>query len=169
MIRIKTIGTYIWALLLSTACNSQENKSKAYIDHKDGITNSAPKGAWKVNREYDEAGNLIRYDSVYSWSSGTDLDHLATLDRDSILKSMQANLYKKFSNFDFGREGFGDFFSNDSLFIKPFFHDDFFESDFGKDIMDIQKIQERMEAMQKQFIERYGQRKAPKKEEYREN
>ena len=25
-----------------------------------------PKGSWKVDREFDENGNLIRYDSIYT-------------------------------------------------------------------------------------------------------
>ncbi|MEB8344842.1 hypothetical protein OO010_02210 [Flavobacteriaceae bacterium KMM 6898] len=27
-----------------------------------------PKGQWSVTHEYDELGNLIKYDSAYSWS-----------------------------------------------------------------------------------------------------
>ncbi|GAB4512513.1 MAG: hypothetical protein Tsb004_18430 [Allomuricauda sp.] len=141
---------------LSTGCNSQEKESKNEdIAQNKETTTATPKGSWKVNKEFDEAGNLIRYDSIYSWSSSENLDELASLDRDSTLQSMQSRFYRNFSDFDFDQEGFGDFFQEDSLFTRRFFNDDFFNSDFGKDFMDIDKMHERMEAMQKQFLNRY--------------
>lgn len=141
--------------LLTLSCNSQEKKAKE--DAQEGTkahSTEAPKGSWKVNREFDEDGNLIRYDSIYSWSSGTDLNELAAMDRDSILKSMRSRFYRNFSGFD--HEGFSDIFGEDSLFTKQFFNDDFFDSDFGHDFMDIDQIRKRMERMQRKFLERYG-------------
>lgn len=144
------------AAFLSTSCNSQEtiNKDERNKDNK-AATTETPKGSWKVNKEFDEAGNIIRYDSIYSWSSGDNLNELATFDRDSTLKSMQSRFYRNFSQFDFDKEGFGDLFAEDSLFTKQFFNNDFFENDFGKDFMDIDKMHERMESMQKRFLQRY--------------
>ncbi|PIF00722.1 MAG: hypothetical protein CR994_05050 [Maribacter sp.] len=139
---------------LTLSCNSQEKKNKdSSQDGDKARIAEAPKGSWKVNREFDEDGNLIRYDSIYSWSSGTDLDKMATMDRDSILSSMQSRFYNGFSNFD--DEGFPELFSNDSLFAKQFFNDDFFDSDFGQDFMEIDRVREQMENMQRRFLERY--------------
>ena len=53
------------------------------------------------------------------------------------------------------KEATGDLFSDDSLFTKRFFDDDFFDSDFGEDFMDIDRIRKRMETMQQRFLERY--------------
>ncbi len=144
------------AAFLSTGCNSQDKESKNEdIAQNKENTITTPKGSWEVNKEFDEAGNLIRYDSIYSWSSNNNWDELASFDRDSVLQSMQSRFYRHFSGFDFNEEGFGDFFEQDSLFAKRFFNDDFFNSDFGKDFMDIDRMHERMEAMQKQFLNRY--------------
>lgn len=154
------------ATFLSLGCNSQENrdKEKESATGKETIP-EATKGNWKVNKEFDEAGNLIRYDSIYSWSSGDDLEELATLDRDSTLKSMRSKFYRNFSHFDFDQEGFGDLFAEDSLFTNRFFNNDFFGNEFGKDFMDLDKMHERMEAMQKQFLERYRPLMVPEKKE----
>ncbi len=165
MKEIKKCGILLLAAFLTTGCNSQQNKSKEESDKKEEVATETPKGSWKVNREFDEAGNLIRYDSIYSWSSGDDLEELATFDRDSTLKSMQSRFYRNFSQFDFDEEGFGDLFAEDSLFTKRFFNDDFFENDFGKDFLDIDKMHERMEAMQKRFLDRYKPLIEPEKEE----
>jgi hypothetical protein len=162
---MKKYAILILSVLLSTGCNSNENKdNEADIGKSDEIVAQAPEGNWKVNKEFDEEGNLMRYDSIYTWSSGIDLENLATLDRDSTLKSLQSKFYRNFSQFDFDKEGFGDLFAEDSLFTKRFFNNDFFENDFGKDFMDLEKMHERMVAMQKQFLDRYQPLIEPEKD-----
>ncbi|WAC01988.1 hypothetical protein N7U66_19475 [Lacinutrix neustonica] len=51
--------------LLSMSCNGQKRKAK---DIENTVVEQ-PKGSWKVDKEFDDQGNLIRYDSIYSWSS----------------------------------------------------------------------------------------------------
>ncbi|MDD3773008.1 MAG: hypothetical protein PHC38_10205 [Weeksellaceae bacterium] len=142
------------AALLSISCNGQKNDSK-----KTGIKESEekiieqPKGTWKVDKKFDDKGNLISYDSIYSWSSNGKLDNLSTLDRDSLLQSFKSRFFTNFS--DFENQGFDDVFSKDSLFSKHFFNEDFFGSDFGKDYMEIDKITQQMIARQKKFLEKY--------------
>lgn len=67
---------------------------------------SAPKEDIKVNREYDENGNLVRFDSLYSYSWSGD-----TL----LLDSLQGG------NFPGAFGNSFDFFSDSSLFDLPFF------------------------------------------------
>ena len=156
MKEVKKYAILLLAALLSLACKGQETEKRGGMEGgKEKVDSETPKGSWEVTKEFDDEGNLIRYDSIYTWSSGEDLDELATLNRDSTLKSMQSRFYRNFSQFDFDKEGFGDLFAEDSLFTKRFFNDDFFESDFGKDFMDINKMHERMEALQKKFLDRY--------------
>lgn len=152
---MKKYGMLVLSALLTLSCNSQEKKNEdnTPIKGNEEKITETPKGSWKVNSEFDEDGNLIRYDSIYSWSSNTDFEDLATMDKDSILKSMQSRFYRSFS--DFNREGFPDIFGSDSLFTKQFFTDDFFDSEFGNDFMDIDRVRERMESMQRKFLERY--------------
>ena len=137
---MKKYGILVLSALLTMSCSSQENKTEdnAQMKGNEEQLTETPKGSWKINKEFDEDGNLIRYDSIYSWSSNTDLDDLATLDKDSVLQSMQSRFYRSFS--DFNREGYPAFFSEDSLFTKQFFTDDFFESEFGQDFMDIDRV-----------------------------
>jgi len=140
--------------LFSISCNGQtKDADKTELkEHEETITEQ-PKGSWKVNKEFDDQGNLIRYDSIYSWSSNGKFDDLSTLEKDSLLKSFKSRFFTNFS--DFENNGFDDVFSKDSLFSKRFFNDDFFESDFGKDFMDIDKITQQMIAKQKKFLEKY--------------
>ncbi len=153
---MKKIAFLLWTAIFNISCTAQEHKkeekSQSGVDSL-AQTTVAPKGSWKVDKEFDEDGNLIRYDSIYSWSSGDELEGLSLLDRDSTLQAMQSKFYRRFSQFEKG--GFNDIFSPDSLFSRRFFDDDFFTSEFGEDFMDIDKMQKRMEAMQKKFLKKY--------------
>jgi hypothetical protein len=140
--------------LLSVSCNGQNNETKnTEAKESKGNVVEQPKGTWKVDKEFDDNGNLIRYDSVYSWSSNAQFDNLSDLDRDSLMQSFKSRFFKHYSEFE--NEGFEDVFSQDSLFSKRFFNDDFFGSDFGNDFMDIDKLRQQMIARQKKFLEEY--------------
>lgn len=139
-------------LLVLNSCQGQEKKKSTLPKKDDQREIAQPKGRWKVDREFDENGNLIRYDSIYSWSSGS-LNNLSGLDRDSLLSDFESKFYNHFSQFK--DQEFGNLFDPDSLFSKKFFNDDFFESDFGEDFMELDNIRKRMMERQKRFLEKY--------------
>ncbi len=156
---MKKLIVLVGAALLSTACNSQEHsKDKAFNEANPDVTEQ-PKGSWKVNREFDENGNLTRYDSIYSWSSTDSTRNWNLQDRDSLLQSFRSSFRSYFSGAD--TLGYPGFQANDSLFMKGFFNDDFFESDFGRDFMDLDQIHKRMESMHREFMKRYGESPDP--------
>ncbi|NRR93461.1 hypothetical protein HSX10_17955 [Winogradskyella undariae] len=140
--------------LLSVSCKGQDNETKKVEkeDHKTDIV-EAPKGSWKVDKEFDENGNLIRYDSIYSWSSNDKFDNLSFSDKDSLMQSFKSGFFSNYSEFE--DQGFSAIFSQDSLFSKHFFNDDFFGSNFGKDFMDIDKLRQQMIGRQREFLEKY--------------
>ena len=137
----------LWMIcLLSFSCSGQKKETEQ-ADKKER------KGNWKVDKEFDKFGNLIRYDSVYTWSSDKMFNNLSSNDRDSLIQSYKSRFFTDFSKFNNNR--FEDVFSKDSIFIKRFFNDDFFGSNFGKDFMDIDKIRQQMIVRQKKFLEKY--------------
>lgn len=150
---MKTHILFFTGLLLTlNGCQGQEHKEGELTkegDHKERVQ---PKGSWKVDREFDENGNLIRYDSIYTWSSDS-LEDLSGLDRDSLLSNFESKFYSHFSQFK--DQGFEDLFEPDSLFSKRFFSDGFFESDFGEDFMELDNIRKRMMERQRRFLEKY--------------
>lgn len=151
--------------VLAISCNAQdkekENKEQPTVSEA-----APPKGSWRVNREYDEAGNLIQYDSIYSWSSDDQFGDLSAMDQDSVLKSFHSKFFKHFSESSaFDSRDFSGIFDNDSLIRERFFSEDFFDSDFGKDFMDIDRIHERIEKMQEQFLKRYESHLLPSEDQ----
>lgn len=148
---MKKYSLLVILALLSISCGGQENetiteKNKTKIAEE-------PKGNWRVHKELDEHGNLIRYDSVYSWSSNGEYNNLSSLDRDSLMQSFKSSFFTNFSTFE--NEEFKNVFSQDSLFSNHFFNDNFFESSFGKDFMDIDKLRKQMIERQQKFLEKY--------------
>ncbi|WP_142785306.1 hypothetical protein [Changchengzhania lutea] len=145
---------FLMVALLGNSCNGQKNDYKKNENKKQQeVVVEVPKGTWRVDKEFDESGNLIRYDSIYSWSSDDKLQNFSSFDRDSLLQSFKSKFFSEFS--DFESQGFEDVFAEDSLFSKQFFNDDFFGSDFGKEFMDLDKIRQQMMERQKRFLEKY--------------
>lgn len=142
------------AALLSVSCNSQtqDTKKSASNDSAEKIV-EPPMGSWKVDKEFDDEGNLIRYDSIYSWSSNGKWDTLSPVERDSLLQSFKSKFFTNFSGFE--DNGFDGVFSKDSLFSNHYFNEDFFGSDFGKDFMDLDKVRQQMLDRQRKFLEKY--------------
>ena len=139
----------------SIGCNSQiseKNNNTVFIDKLN--SEDTPKGSWKVNKEFDENGNLIRFDSIYTWSSSDKFKDITRAEKDSLLKSFESKFYKGFSQFR--NDGFADFFAQDSLIKNRFFNDSFFQSEFGRDFMDIDEIMQQMLTRQRKFLEKYN-------------
>jgi len=139
--------------LLSASCSGQHTDTDTDINTKEEKLVEQPKGSWKVDKEFDENGNLVRYDSIYSWSSSNTYDKLSSSARDSLTESFKSKFFTNFSEFE--NQGFDAVFSPDSLFSKRFFNEDFFGSDFSEDFMDIDKIRQQMITRQKKFLEKY--------------
>ncbi|MDP3312167.1 hypothetical protein [Lutibacter sp.] len=51
--------------LLALNCNGQKDDiKKEEVEENQKTIAKQPKGSWKVNKEFDKNGNLIRYDSI---------------------------------------------------------------------------------------------------------
>ena len=146
---MKRIVPFLFVAILATNCNAQEkNDSNKRITkseiQKDSI--SKPNENWKVNKEFDENGNIIRYDSIYSWSSS---GNFKGMDNDSIFNKMQSMMKKRFSMFN--SPNLNGLAAQDSI-MKQFFSDDFFSNDLNSNFMNMDDMIKRMEAMRQQFF-----------------
>ncbi len=150
---MKTYVLMTALLFCLTGCKGQDKKEGAIVKEDNKKEMDQPKGSWKVNKEFDESGNLIRYDSIYSWSSSDSLNDLSGLDQDSLLNNFESKFYSNFSQFR--SQGFEDIFEPDSLFSKRFFDKGFFDSDFGEEFIELDNYYERMLERRKRFLEKY--------------
>jgi hypothetical protein len=141
----------IWLLLIAvtliiSGCNGQEKQIK---NDKLSDAKKAPIEDIVVNKEYDEHGNLIRYDSTYSsFFSNIENDSLA---EDSII----ANFKKMFElQYPFSyKPYFNDFFFRDSLMKYDFYKEDFFTERFRQNMEQTEKIFQEMDSIKNKFFD----------------
>ena len=151
---MKKVTLFLFVAILATSCNAQdtENSSKnsSVLEiQKDSL--QKPKGNWKVNKEVDENGNIIRYDSIYSWSSS---GNIKDIESDSIFNQMHSMMQKRFSMLQ--PPNLNGFSEHDSI-MKQFFSDDFFKDDFFSNrtpsgFQNMNEIMKQMEAIRQNFF-----------------
>ncbi len=151
---MKKFIVFLLLLFLTSGCSAQEKDGSNNIDENQ----NKPLTKVLVNKEYDENGNLIRYDSTYSYFY-SNIEGDSTLS-DSIFSSFQEGLFNAFP--DIQRPFFDDMFFEDSLLTYDFYKDDFFENRFKLNMEKFNKLFERMDAFKNKFYKKYNE---PKKED----
>lgn len=139
----KGILAIVMSFMIS-GCNGQINKENA-VGSSDTIK---PHTDIKVNKEYDEYGNLVRYDSSYSYYySNIESD---TLLGDSIVKDFRNYFNKRygFSNEPF----FNDYFFEDSLLQYDFYKNDFFSNRFRRNMEYMDRLFWEMDSIKNRFF-----------------
>jgi len=139
---MKRIMFFLVTALMLTGCNAQnaEDNSK---DKK-----IEPKVDYKVNKKYDEDGNLIGYDSTYTY-------YYSNIDQDAMIND---SIFKKFNEHFMANDPFKDdkffeeFFKHDSYMKEDFFKDDFFRSSVESNKKMMDEMMRKMDEMKNQFL-----------------
>ncbi len=137
------------ASLLVTSChektNDQNPKEKKTTMAKDSL--NEPKVNIKVNKHFDDKGNMIGFDSTYtSYYSNIEGD---TTRMDSLMNSFD-RLFKKDHAFDFNNR-FNSLFFKDSIRYPDFFHNDFFMKRYELNDHYFRDMMSRMDSIKNQF------------------
>ncbi|MEN3322373.1 hypothetical protein VP395_01415 [Mariniflexile soesokkakense] len=130
---LKFIPIFFLLFFNCTAQNKQKTEEKAL----------KPDENIQVNKEYDEYGNLTKYDSIYSYSYSSN---------GKLNDSLKMQFQKHFNNHSFFNDSFfDDFFKQDSIsgHFNPqnFFYDGFMNQDEH-----IKSMMKRMDSIQQQFF-----------------
>lgn len=134
----------------ATSCNSQDHPKSDLAQNDPKPKVEKPKGNWTVNKEVDENGNIIKYDSIYSYSSMDDLKGMNTESMDSLMNGFTQKFEKHFYSSTDG--SMPDIFSDDSPFADDMFKD-FFNDETGNPSEMMQKMRAKMEAMRAQMLQ----------------
>ena len=139
-------------LLMSLALSFHLMSCQGQIKKPDDTKAEDPKPKTNVivNKEYDDDGNLIKYDSTYSYYySNIEGD---TLLEDSILQNFRQSFNK---NYFFSEDPFfSNFFFQDSLMMYDFYKDDFFTNRFMGDMQRMDSIFKGMDSFKNQFFKK---------------
>ncbi|MFY9153710.1 MAG: hypothetical protein WAO52_16955 [Prolixibacteraceae bacterium] len=139
---MKRMVFFVLAVLFALAsCDGQTKKQKAQ-------NTNVPKTNIKVNKEYDKDGNLIRYDSTYSY-------FYSNIVNDSILgDSIFSDFKDQFNQrYIFSSEPyFSDFFFQDSLLKYDFYKNDFFSKRYKNDMERMGKLFQEMDSVKNLYF-----------------
>lgn len=136
--------------LIFSSCDGQKVKKEKDVHSTDTtlISVNHPNENIKVNKEYDKNGNLIRYDSTYTYYYSNIDGNKATAD--SILGKFR-NMFEE--NYPFSTNPyFNNLFFEDSLLQYDFYKKDFFHERFMKNIQQMDKLFKEMDSVKNHFF-----------------
>ncbi len=121
-------------------------------------TTDKPKVEVKVNKVYDENGNVVRYDSTYSWSYNSQNTE-NKIDVDSLINRFMPYFHKHFP--DSLNKQFPDpFFNlNDSTMMLDFFNNDHFFKAWQNQLFDLKHQLQYMDSIKREFFKHYFHQK----------
>ncbi|MET3877317.1 hypothetical protein [Chitinophaga sp. OAE865] len=149
---MKTVVFMTFLMMASIGCNGQENRKK-YSYHKGDTTiENQPRISWKVNKEIDSNGNIIRYDSTYVWSYTNKGTH-EQVKVDSVMNLFKSRFDTQFRNLF--RQNFGTPVWNDSLFYRKFTDPGYFMHKWKNNELDIDNFISQMDSTRNAFLKDY--------------
>jgi hypothetical protein len=155
--KTKCIIAIAFSLTFLVGCNGQSKNEKNNSDNK-----NKPQSSIKVNKEYDKDGNLIRYDSTYSYYYSNVQKNEAL--KDSIFNNFKSDFNEKYFFSD--EPYFNNFFFQDSLLKYDFYKNDFFLKRFKDNMERMDSLFKGMDMFKNDFFEKQfhepGILKAPK-------
>lgn len=160
---MKKLAILLLPVFVLFSCNAQTDNKSSQLKEEKTEQKLKPKIDYKVNKEYDENGNLIKLDSTYTYYySNIDLNEQQV---DSIYKSFNKHL--NFSS-SFDDSFFEEFFKNENYIEEDFFQEDFFKNNTTRNEEMMKQMITRMDSIKNQFlIEQFPLK--DEKEEIKEN
>jgi len=125
----------------SDAKKQNENSSKlmAVLD-----SSSVPKTDIKVNKKYDSKGNLLQYDSSYSYFYSSP-GFKNSISSDSLFYNFKTPLRNDYK--DLLEENMNSVFFNDSLFKYDFYNSDYFSERFRLNMLRFENMFRQMDSL----------------------
>jgi hypothetical protein len=152
-------------LLLCSSCNEKseaQNKTDSKANTATVAADSVdkPKVTVKVNRHYDDKGNLVGFDSTYSsYYSNVKGD---TSKMDSLMNSFDRYFNRSHSSFLDKR--FNNLFFNDSLRYPDFFHNDFFMKRYELNDLYLRDMMRSMDSVKNRFFREHSKQRNDSKD-----
>lgn len=131
------------------SCLAQENNDNLILE--DSLNTNKPQTKIIVNKEYDENGNLISFDSSYSYFY-TNVNQDSTFG-DSSYTLFQEDFFNSF--FKIQKSFLNDIFFEDSLLNYDFYKDDFFSQRFRFNHERFDKLYHNMDSLKNNFFHEY--------------
>ena len=124
--------------------------NKGILNFDTKIANISEPDTNKVNKQYDEKGNIIRYDSSYTYIYTYPNGKSKEINIDSLYNSFKPYFFDK--GFDMMHKPFNDFFEMDSTFQQHFFDEDYFMNQFEREMFRFDDLMREMDSLRNIFL-----------------
>lgn len=139
--------------LLMVSCNAQtkekkKNEAPQQVSKKE-MNHNMPKVDIKVDKVYDNKGNLVGYDSTYVWSYTNNQGDSVSLDIDSVISRFKPIVNARYPGF---LNNYDKMFFNDSLFYHDFLYPDYFMNRWEKNMGRMNRTMKEMDSLKNLFF-----------------
>ncbi|MCB0753709.1 MAG: hypothetical protein KDC52_19710, partial [Ignavibacteriae bacterium] len=134
-------------LFLFLICGCSSKKINGQKENQDSLSTNKPQTKIIVNKEYDDKGNLVNFDSSYSYYY-SNMENDSTFG-DTAYHSFQDEFFNSFPNIQ--KPFLDDMFFEDSLLTYDFYKDDFFSKRFQFNNKRFEKLFEKMDSVKNKF------------------
>lgn len=153
---MKTIIFLVPLILFFAGCGEQKSKtvetpSAASTPDTSNLNN--PRISIRVNKKYDDKGNLVQFDSSYSYVYSTQAGNTNQVNADSLYYRFNDLLRTQYNNL-FERRLNSVFFS-DSLFKYDFMNSDYFNKRFELNRPLFEDVFREMDSLKTDLLNRY--------------
>ncbi len=145
-----TLILIAFAAMLSFSVKHLSGKNAEGINETEDTVKNNPTIDIKVEKEYDENGNIIRYDSSYRYIYTYPNGNSEELNMDSIFESFRPYFFDH--GFDIMHDPFNRFFDEDTFYQRHFFDDDFFMQRFENEMFRFEEMMREMDSLRNRFL-----------------
>jgi len=141
-------------LLIGCSNAQSTNKGeKAGKNMQAGESANKPKVEIKVNKVYDDNGNLVGYDSTYVWSYSNVEGDSVFVNPDTLMFEFRPYFYEHFPDFKLPESE--DIFFNDSAFYQDFFMPDYFYERWQQSLRESDRVFREMDSLKNIFFKEH--------------
>lgn len=143
-------------------CNAQSNNQKMSKSDTANYSENIPKVTYKVNKKFDDKGNLLSYDSSFVWSYSSD-GNKHNIESDSVMIAFKRQFDSSFPSIF--RNNFGDPMWNDSFFFRDFAAPDYFMQKWHQHYFNMETMMQQMDSLRNSFITNHYPGLSPKQKD----
>jgi hypothetical protein len=141
---------FILCMSFFMACKDKPNKTIAQHTAKPTADSANPKTEVHVNKKYDDKGNLVRFDSTYSYHYVSPGGKQSTVETDTLFRHFKSYYLKNYDTML--QNNFGSIFLNDSLFKYDFMQPDYFSKRFELNRQRLEQMARDMDSIKTQYL-----------------
>lgn len=147
---MKNLLLSVLLLVFITGCNAQSNQKPSKSDTSTH-TENIPKVTYKVNKKFDDKGNMISYDSSSVWTYSSD-GNTHNVEADSVMMAFKRKFDSSFPSIF--RDNFGSPMWNDSFFFRDFTSPDYFRQKWSQHYFNMENMMFQMDSLRNLFLNR---------------